>query len=147
MLFSQAKEVIMGRHEGASSESLVHPEWWGGLERDLSRLQALLDFAVGQLRSSLDAMSLNAAVGLAQEAARARFRDDVDRALASLQLYDLASRIIADLRARAEMLETAARSAAPDAMAQAHSRLLSDALRDTDTAPDGNNRPFWQDDN
>lgn len=125
----------MGRHEGASSETLVHPEWWGGLERDLGRLQALLDFAVAQMRASLHALSLNAAVGLEEETARARFRDDVDRAIASLQLHDLAFQIIADLRARAEMLETAALSAAPDAMAQAHSRLLADALRGTDTVP------------
>ena len=131
----QAKEKLMSQHESASSSgSMGRPEGWGGLERELERLQILLDFAIDQLRTSLTAMTLIAADGLAQEAARLQFQDDASRAIASLHLHDVAAQMIADLRARAE-LETVALSSAPDAMVQAHSRLLTEALSGAETNP------------
>jgi hypothetical protein len=129
----------MSHHETASSESMGRPEWWDGLDRDLERLQILLDFATGLLRTSLTAMTRKPEEGLAQEAGRLQFQDDANRAIASLHLHEVAAQMIADLRARADV-ETAARSLAPDAMAQAHSQLLADALSGADTTAGG---PDW----
>ena len=126
----------MSQHESASPTSMDHPEWWGGLERDLERLQVLLDFATGLLRTSLTAMTRTAEQGLAQEAARLQFQDDANRAIASLHLHDVAAQMLADLRARAE-LETGAPPSVPDAMARAHSHLLAEALSDADTTTGG----------
>ncbi len=123
----------MSHHESASSESMGRPEWWDGFERDLERLQILLDFATGLLRTSLTAMARIAEEGLAQEAARLQFQDDANRAIASLHLHDVAAQMIANLRGHAE-LETGALPSVPDAMARAHSRLLAEALSDASDA-------------
>jgi hypothetical protein len=122
----------MSHHESASSASMDRPQWWDGLDRELERLQILLDFATNLLRTSLTAMTRTAEEGLAQEAGRLQFQDDANRAIASLHLHEVAAQMIADLRARAD-LETAAISSVPEALAQAHSQLLADALSGADT--------------
>ncbi|MEO8005079.1 MAG: hypothetical protein ABI771_09255 [Betaproteobacteria bacterium] len=130
----QAKENPVSQQEFASSDSKGRPECWSGLERELERLQVLLDFATGLLRTSVTAMTRIAAEGLAQEAARLQFQDDANRAIASLHLHDVAAQMLADLRARAE-LETVGLSV-PDVMARAHSCLLAEALSDAETNTD-----------
>jgi hypothetical protein len=122
----------MSHHESAPSESMGRPQRWDGLDRDLERLQILLDFATGLLRTSLTAMTRAAEAGLVQDVVRLQFQDDANRAIASLHLHEVAAQMIADLRARAD-LETVALSSAPDAMAKAHSQLLTDALSGADT--------------
>jgi hypothetical protein len=132
----QAKEKLMSQHETATSEAMGRPQGWDGFERDLERLQILLDFATDLLRASLSAMTRTAGEGLLQESVRLQFQDDANRAIASLHLHEVAAQMIADLRARAD-LQTPALSSVPDAMAQAHSQLLADALSDAETTADG----------
>lgn len=122
----------MSQHESASPDSMGRLEGRGGLERDLERLQVLLDFATGLLRTSLTAMTRTAEAGLAHEAAHKQFQEDASRALASLHLHDVAAQMLADLRTGGG-LETEALPSMPDAMARAHSRLLAEALSDAET--------------
>jgi hypothetical protein len=111
---------------------MAPPEWRVGLDHDLERLQVQLDFATGILRTALAAMRRTAEAGLAQEAARLHFREDADRAIASLHLHEVAAQMIADLRGRANA-ESGAPSSAPEAMAQARAQLLADALSGAET--------------
>lgn len=122
----------MGQHESASSESMDRPHRRDAFERDLERLQILVDFATGLLRTSLTAMIRVAGEGLAGEAGRLQFQDHANRAIASLHLHDVAAQMIADLRGHTE-LATAGVPSVSDAMARAHSRLLAEALSDADT--------------
>lgn len=121
----------MSQQKSATS-AMGHPESRDGFERDLERLQILLDFATGLLRTSLTAMARTAEEGLAQESARRQFQDDANRAIASLHLHEVAAQMIAALRGHTD-LETSALSSVPDAMARAHSRLLAEALSDAET--------------
>lgn len=129
----------MSQHESASPDSIGRPAGRGGLDRDLERLQVLLDFATGLLRTSLAAMTRTAEAGLAQGAAHRQFQEEANRALASLHLHDVAAQMLADLRTGGDF-EPDALPSVPDAMAQAHSRLLAEALSDAETPNGGSGR-------
>ncbi|MBI3529285.1 MAG: hypothetical protein HY067_15110 [Betaproteobacteria bacterium] len=135
-MFPYVKESFMGPEEAEGTEPLAHAELWGGLERDLERLQGLLDGAVEQLRRSFTSMSEAMNSDPAGERLRERFCDEADRVITCLQFHDVASQMISNMRGRAELLEIAALTAAPGAMAEARSRLLAEALQLSKRRPD-----------
>ncbi|HVY06620.1 MAG TPA: hypothetical protein VHB46_11650 [Burkholderiales bacterium] len=135
-MFPWAERELMGQKLSAGNEPAAHAELWGGLERDLERLQILLDGATEELSRSFCAMSDTLAGIAPDEDARKRVRVEADRVVTCLQFHDVASQIISNLRGRAELLEMAALAATPDSMVDARSRLLADALRLTKSRPD-----------
>ena len=135
-MFPYAKDGFMGYENPSGSEPLNHAELWGGQERDLERLQDLLDGAVEQLRMAFESMDEAAAGGLQGQRLRAQFREDARRVVTCLQFHDIASQMIANMRGRAELLEVAALAAAPGAMVEARSRLLADALHLSKSRPE-----------
>jgi hypothetical protein len=149
-MFPHAIERFMGPEEASGTEPLGHAELWVGLECDLDRLQGMLDAAMEQLRLSFTSMSEAMNSDPAGERLRERFRADVDRVVTCLQFHDIASPMIASMRARAELLEIAALSAAPRAMVEARSRLLREALQvskrhvDANSGGSGDVNPFWR---
>lgn len=131
--FPRVKERFMGPKEAKGAEPAAHAGLRGGLERDLERLQGLLDAAVEQLRHSLTSMNDAMNADPAGEQLREGVRADVDRVVTSLQFHDLASQMISNMRGRAQLLETAALTAAPG---EARSRLLAEALQLSKRSPD-----------
>lgn len=134
-MFPDMKERFMGQEDTSANAPLSHAELWGGMERDLERLQGVIDGAVEELTRSFSGM-LEAS---AKETDAGRLREklgvEARRAITCLQFHDLASQMIANLRGRAELLEMAALAAAPGSLVEERSRLLTDALRLTRSRP------------
>jgi len=113
-----------------------HPELWGGLERDLARLQGLLDGAVEKVRDAFARVAATVDTGAATAEERHRIGGDVRIIMTSLQFHDIASQMIANMRSRAALLELAALVAAPGEVADEHARLLNEAARLAERCPD-----------
>ncbi len=114
--------------EEEACEPPAHAELWGGLDRDLERLQGVLDHAAEQLGHSFTSLSNSVNSDLAADPLRARFRDEVGNVITSLQFHDAASQMIMNMRARAILLEAAALTGTPGEMLEVRSRLLEEAL-------------------
>ncbi len=126
------------RFEDEAPHTPVHPDLWGGLERDLGRLQGLMDQAVEQLRDAFGKVAAGIeASGLAPEQ-RELIAGQVRRMTTGLQFHDIASQMLANMRARAALLELAALVAVPGMAADQHARLLEQAARLTGGCPDDN---------
>lgn len=126
------------RFQAEASETPVHPDLWGGLERDLDRLQGLMDQAVEQLRDAFGQMATGIeASGLSPEQ-RELVDGHVRRMTTCLQFHDIASQMLSNLRSRAALLELAALVAAPGMAADQHARLLEQAARLAGRCPDDN---------
>jgi hypothetical protein len=119
----------------------AHPELWGGLERDLGRLQALMDQAMEQLRDAFGRISEQLDAGQVPAPERERMAAQINRILVSFQFHDIASQMMANMRSRAALLELAALVAVPGQAADEHARLLEQAAHLTKRCPDEN----WND--
>jgi hypothetical protein len=106
------KEHRMGREHEPAHPVPPHPELWGGLERDLGRLQGLMDGAVE------------------------RMAEDVRLVLTCLQFHDIATQMITNMRSRSALLELAALVAVPGEAAAEHARLLEQASQLSRRCPD-----------
>lgn len=126
------KEVRMGREHLTASPMQAHPELWGGLERDLGRLQALMDAAVERMREAF--ARIGEAVG--GDATRDTVAQDVRQVLTCLQFHDIATQMITNMRSRSALLELAALAVTPGEAAAEHARLLEEAARLTRRCPD-----------
>lgn len=119
----------------------AHPELWGGLERDLDRLQGLMDGAVEQMRDAFSRIAAVVDSGPVPADARERISGEVRLILSSLQFHDIASQMIANMRSRSALLELAALVAVPAEVADEHARLLNEASRLAESCPDNS----WND--
>lgn len=122
--------------QAQACEPCAHAELRGGLGRELESLQRLLDTAVEQLVRSFTSMNEAMSADPARERLREQFRGDVDQVITSLQFHDVAAQMISNLRARMELLELAALSAASGPLFDDRSRLLTEALRLSKRRPD-----------
>lgn len=116
----------------------AHPELWGGLERDLGRLQGLMDGAVEQMRDAFSRVAAAAEAGSIPPDVRERIATEIRILLTSLQFHDIASQMIANMRSRSALLELAALVAVPGDVADEHARVLGEAARLAVRCPDEN---------
>lgn len=130
------KEDRMGREHLTASPMQAHPELWGGLERDLGRLQALMDAAVERMREAFARIGTAVADGAAVEASRDQVAQDVRQVLTCLQFHDIATQMITNMRSRSALLELAALAVAPGTVVAERERLLKEAARLTQRCPD-----------
>jgi hypothetical protein len=142
-LSASRKEGFMDRDRFPADAAPMpaHPELWGGLERDLSRLQGLMDQAVEQMRDAFSRISARVDAGQVPAAERELIGAEIRRILTSFQFHDIASQMIVNMRSRAALLELAALVAMPGQAADEHARLLEQAAQLTRRCPDEN----WND--
>ena len=119
----------------------AHPELWGGLERDLCRLQGLMDQAVDQMRDAFGRISARMDARQVPDADREAIALEIRRILTSFQFHDIASQMIVNMRSRSALLELAALVAVPGLAADQHARLLEQAAKLARQCPDDN----WND--
>lgn len=131
------KEGFMGREGTIDGAPREHAELWGGLERDLGRLQGLLDSAVERLNAAFERIGEAAAALPAGNEINVRISEDARRVVTCLQFHDIASQLIGSMCNRAALLEMAALVVAPGAVADEHARLLTQALQLTHQPPGG----------
>lgn len=124
--------------QAAAAASPAHPELQGGLERDLGRLQGLLDDAVAQMRETFARVIELLDAGTVPGETNESMAKEVGLILTSLQFHDIASQMIANMRSRSALLELAALAGVPGNPTQEHGRLLDEALRLAGRCPDGN---------
>jgi len=130
------KEDRMGREQIAAPPVPAHPELWGGLERDLGRLQGLMDGAVERMRDAFSRIAAEVADDPASAESRGRVAEDVRLVLTCLQFHDIASQMITNMRSRSALLELAALVAVPAESAGQHARLLEEASQLSRRCPD-----------
>jgi hypothetical protein len=110
-------------------------ELWGGLERDLGRLQSLMDQAMAQLRDAFEIISVRLDAAGLPVSEHELVMAQVRRVLTGFQFHDIASQMIASMRDRAALLELAALVAAPADTADGHALLLARAAHLTQRCP------------
>jgi len=130
------KEHRMGREHEPAHPVPPHPELWGGLERDLGRLQGLMDGAVERMRDAFARIAAGVEAGPDDAGARAQVAEDVRLVLTCLQFHDIATQMITNMRSRSALLELAALVAVPGEAAAEHARLLEQASQLSRRCPD-----------
>lgn len=125
-----------GKAQAIAAAGPAHPELRGGLDRDLGRLQGLMDGAVEQMRDAFARVVAVLDAGPVAEETRERIAKEAGRILTCLQFHDIASQMIANMRSRSALLELAALVAVPANAAQEHARLLDQAARLAARCPD-----------